>query len=130
MCLSLRDIIVNELRKTKSKLKEEIGLQFVHGEKCVAAYTDVEKHIRFLLKQPGIQGALSFPKCTMVVYDYVDEFRFLSWSSLCTGETSIQLKIVEPDNLLSLVLKIGKSDNLIFFKLRFLNVDWFTGHGI
>lgn len=49
----------------------------------------------------------------MVVCDYVDKFRFLSWSSLCTGETSIQLKIVELDNLLSLVLKIGKSENII-----------------
>lgn len=73
----------------------------------------MEKHIRFLLKQPGIQDALNIPKCTMVVCDYVDKFRFLSWSSLCTGETSIQLKIVELDNLLSLVLKIGKSENII-----------------
>lgn len=104
----IRDVIVQELRKTKSKLKEEIGLQFIQSEKFVAAYTDVEKHIRFLLKQPGVQDALNFPKGIMVVYDYVDEFRFLSWSSFCTGETSIQLKIVEPNNLLSLVLKIGK----------------------
>ena len=84
----------------------------------MAAYTNVERHIKFLLKQPGIQDALSFPKSTMLVYDYLDEFRFLSWSSLCTGETSIQLKIVEPNNLLSLVLKIGKSENKIYAKGR------------
>lgn len=45
----------------------------------------------------------------MVMYDYLDEFRYLNWSSLCSGETSIQLKIVEPNNLLSLVLKLGES---------------------
>lgn len=70
----------------------------------------MEKHIRFLLQQPGIQDAITFPKHAMVVYDYLDEFRYLSWSSFCTGETSIQLKIVEPNNLLILVLKIGKSE--------------------
>lgn len=43
----------------------------------------------------------------MVMYDYLDEFRYLNWPSLCSGETSIQLKIVEPNNLLSLVLKLG-----------------------
>lgn len=43
------------------------------------------------------------------MYDYLDEFRYLNWSSLCSGETGIQLKIVEPNNLLSLVLKLGES---------------------
>ena len=96
------------LKETKTKLKEDIGLKFVHSDNYIAAYTDVEKHIKFLLSQPGTQGALAFPRNKMVIYDYVDEFHYLSWSAFCTGETSIQLKIVEPCNLLSLVLKIGR----------------------
>ena len=74
-----------------------------------AAFTNVEKHIRFLLEQPGIQGAIQFPNNIMVMYDYLDESRYLDWSSLCSGETSIQLKIVEPNTLPSLLLKLGES---------------------
>lgn len=109
MLLFVRDTIVDTLRTTKYKLQEEIGLEFIHNGQLVAAFTNVEKHIRFLLKQPGIQGAIQFPNNIMVMYDYLDEFRYLNWSSLCSGETSIQLKIVEPNNLLSLVLKLGES---------------------
>lgn len=99
---------MDALRKTKNQLKEEIGLEFIHNEQLVAAYTNVQKHIKFLLRQPGVQDAIKFPNSIMVLYDYLDEFRFLSWSSLYTGETSVQLKLVEPNNLLSLVLKLGK----------------------
>ena len=109
MLLFVRDTIVDALRKTKYKLQEDIGLEFIHNGQLVAAFTNVEKHIRFLLNQPGIQGAIQFPNNIMVVYDYLDEFRYLNCSSLCSGETSIQLKIVEPNNLLSLVLKLGES---------------------
>ena len=42
------------------------------------------------------------------VYDYLDEFQYLNWSFLCTGESSTQLKIVEPHNLLILELKMAK----------------------
>ena len=103
-----RDTIVDALRRTKNELKEEIGLEFIHEGQLVAAFTNVEKHIKFLLKQPGVQGAIQFPHNTMVVYDYLDEFGYLAWSSLYSGETSIQLKLVEPNNLLSLVLKLGR----------------------
>ena len=109
MLLFVRDTIVDALRKTKYKLQEDIGLEFIHNGQLVAAFTNVEKHIRFLLNQQGIQGAIQFPNNIMVMYDYLDEFRYLNWSSLCSGETSIQLKIVEPNNLLSLVLKLGES---------------------
>ena len=54
----------------------------------MAAFTNVEKkHIKFLLKQPGVQGAIQFPKNTI------------------PGQ---KLKLVEPNNLLSLVLKLGR----------------------
>ena len=109
MLLFVRDTNVDALCKTKYKLQEEIGFEFIHNGELVAAFTNVEKHIRFLLKQPGIQGAIQFPNNIMVMYDYLDEFCHLNWSSLCSGETSIQLKIVEPNNLLSLVLKLGES---------------------
>jgi len=99
---------VDALRRTKDRLKEEIGFQFISNGEIVAAYTDVAKHIQFMLRQPGIQGAIQFPNNIMVMYDYLDEFRYLNWSAFCTGETSIQLKLVEPNNLLSLVLKLGK----------------------
>jgi len=82
------------LRKTKDSLKEEIGLQFINNGQLVAAYTDVEKHIQFMLRQPGIQGTLQFPNNIMVMYDNLDEFRCLNWSASCSGE-SIQLKLVE-----------------------------------
>ncbi|KAK2555463.1 hypothetical protein P5673_022798 [Acropora cervicornis] len=42
----------------------------------------LKKHIKFLLKQPGIQGAIQFPNNIMVMYDCLDEFRYLNWSSL------------------------------------------------
>ena len=103
-----RDTIVDALRRTKNELKEEIGLDFIHKGQLVATFTNVEKHIKFLLKQPGVQGAIQFPNNTMVVYDYLDEFGYLAWSSLYSGETSIQLKLIEPNNLLSLVLKLGR----------------------
>ena len=57
-------------------MKEEIGLQVIHYDHFVTAYTDVSKHIRFLLQQPGIQDALNFPNPS--VYDYLDEFRYLN----------------------------------------------------
>lgn len=82
-----RDTIVDTLRRTKNELKEEIGLEFIHKGQLVAAFTNVEKHTKFLLKQPGVQGAIQFPNNTMVVYDYLDEFGYLAWSSLYSGET-------------------------------------------
>ena len=96
-----RDTIVDTLHRTKNELKEEIGLEFIHKGQLVAAFTNVEKcQIKFLLKQPGVQGAIQFPNNTMVVYNYLDEFRYLAWSSLYFT--------VEPNNLLSLVLKLGR----------------------
>ena len=45
----------------------------------MAAFTNVEnKHIKFLLKQPGVQGAIQFLKTTMVVYQYLGEFGYLA----------------------------------------------------
>ena len=57
---------MNSILRTKSKMKEEIGLQVVHYDHFVTAYTDVSKHIRFLLQQPGIQDALNFPNQLLV----------------------------------------------------------------
>ena len=45
-----RDTIVDPLQRTNNKLKEEIGLEFIHNGQLVAAFIDVEKHIKFLLK--------------------------------------------------------------------------------
>ena len=54
----------------------------------MAAFINVEKkHIKFLLKQPRVRGAIQFPKNTI------------------PGQ---KLKLVEPNNLLSLVLKLGR----------------------
>ena len=100
---------VDAFRKTKHKLQEVIGLELIHNGQFVPAFINVEKDTGFLLKQPRIQGAIQFPYNIMVMYDYLDEFRSLNWSSLCSGETSIQLKISEPNNLPIVVLKLGKS---------------------
>ena len=45
-----RENIVDALRRTKNKLKEGIGLELIHNEQLVAAFTNVEKHIKLLLK--------------------------------------------------------------------------------
>ena len=105
----VRDTIVDALHNAKYKLQDEIGLDFIHNGQLVAAFTKVEKHKRFLVKTPDIQGAIQFPNNIMVMYDYLDEFRYLNWSSLCSGETRIQLKIAELHNLLSFVIKLGES---------------------
>ena len=108
MTLFVSDTIVDALHKTKYKLQEEIGLELIHNGQLVAAFINVEKDIGFLLKRSGIQGAIQFPNTIMVMYDYLDKFCYINWSSLHSGETSIQLKIFEPNNLLSLVLKLGE----------------------
>ena len=67
----------------------------------MAAFTNVEKkHIKFLLKQPGVRGAIQFPKNTI------------------PGQ---KLKLVEPNNLLSLVLKLGR-----YLCLQILSTQPFT----
>ena len=53
-----RDTIVDALRRTKNELKEEIGMEFIHKGQLVVAFTNVEKHIKFLLKQPGVEVAI------------------------------------------------------------------------
>lgn len=100
-----KDIVINELNKTKQTLQQEVGLKFITDGEIVSAYTDISKHLEFLLKEAG--DALSFPNGNMIIYDYMDEFSFMGWSSFYTGETSIQIKIVEPHNLLSFVLRAG-----------------------
>ena len=45
-----RDTIVDTLQRTNNKLKEEIGQEFIHNGQLVVAFTNVEKHIKFLLK--------------------------------------------------------------------------------
>ena len=60
----------------------------------MAAFTNVEnKRIKFLLKQPGVQGAIQFPKNYGSVQQYLG---------------GLKLKLVEPNNLLSLVLELGR----------------------
>ena len=103
-----KDTVVQELNKAKELLSREVGLQFLRNGNIVAAYTDVAKHIQFLLQQPGVQDALSFPRDAIIIYDYLDEFCYMGWSQFYSGETSIQIKIVEPSNLLSFVIKAGK----------------------
>ena len=103
----------DKMKNIKQELQEEVGLDFIVKGKLVAAYTDVGKHIQFLLKQPGIANCLPLPKDVMLVYDYIDEFRNLSLSYFSGSQTSIQLKIVEPHNLLSLILRLGKYTELL-----------------
>ena len=107
-CTAWSNVTVHEIWRTKFTLKQEIGLQIVHVDQFVTEYADAEKQIRFLLQQPGIQDARNFQNDALVVfmYDNLDEFQYISWSSVCTGETSIQFKIVEPNNLLR--IEIGR----------------------
>ena len=90
-----RNTIVDALRRTKNELKEKIGLDFIHKRQLVAAFTNVGKHIKFLLKQPGVQGAIQFPNNTMVVCNHLDEFGYLAWSSLYTTKTCRAKQLVE-----------------------------------
>ena len=66
------------MRATKTELQELVGFDYVVKENLVAAFTNVEKHLRFI--QPGITEALPMPRNTLLIYDYLDEFRNLSWS--------------------------------------------------
>ena len=69
------------------------------------------EHFQVLLQQPGVQDALSFPRDAIIIYDYLDEFCYMGWFQFYSGETSVQIKNVEPSNLLSLVIKAGKAEN-------------------
>ena len=79
----------DKMKNIKQELQEEVGLDFIVKGKLVAAYTNVEKHIQFLLKQSGIANCLPLPKDVMLVYDYIDEFRNLYWSYFSGSQTSI-----------------------------------------
>ena len=52
------------MRATKKKLQELVRLDYVVKGNLVAAYTNVEKHLRFLLSQPGMTEALPMPRNT------------------------------------------------------------------
>ena len=75
-----KDTVVQELNKAKELLSREVGLQLLRKGNIVAAYTDVAKRIQFLLQQPGVQDALSFPRDAIDIYDYLDEFCYMGWS--------------------------------------------------
>ena len=96
-----------QLQQTKEMLRQDLGLGFITSGNMVAAYTNIAQHIQFILKQPGIQDEITFPKQSLIIYDYLDEYGYLPWSQFSTGETSIQIKLVKPNNLLSMVLKVG-----------------------
>ena len=68
----------DKMKNIKQELQEEVGLDFIVKGKLVAASTNVEKHIQFLLKQSDIANCLPLPKDVMLIYDYIDEFRNLS----------------------------------------------------
>ena len=108
--------VIKELNTTKEMLRREIGLQFISNGKIVAAYTNIAKHIEFLLRQPGVQGALSFPKNNMVIYDYMDEFSFMGWSHLYTGkcETTYSYSCV-----LFPIINFWKFFQLLLFQYRY-----------
>ena len=78
---------VEKMRATKKKLQELVGFGYVVKGNLVAAYTNVEKHLRFLLSQPGMTEALPMPRNTLLIYDYLDEFRNLSWSYFSGSQT-------------------------------------------
>ena len=45
----------------------------------MAAFTNVEnKRIKFLLKQPGVQGAIQFPKTYGSVQQFLGEFGYVA----------------------------------------------------
>ena len=99
---------VVKMHATKKELQEQVGFDYVVKGNLVAAYTNVEKHLRFLLSQPGMTEVLPMPRNTLLIYDYLDEFRNLSWSYFSGSQTSIFMKCVDQHNLLSLILQLSK----------------------
>ena len=93
---------------TKKELQELVGFDYIVKGNLLAAYTNVEKHLRLLLSQPGMTEALPMPRNTLLICDYLDEFGNLSWSYFSGSQTSISMKCVDQHNLLNLILRLGK----------------------
>ena len=100
------------IRNTKKKLQTLVGFDYVVKGKLVAAYTNVEKPIWFLLSQPGVASVMPILKDIIIIYDYLDEFRNLSWSYFSGSQTSIQLKIVKLYNARSFIIKLSKASSI------------------
>ena len=80
----------------------------------MAAYINVEKAITWLLTKDSISTALKMPNDKLIVYFYTDGFPWMLWSRYFSGETSIRIKLVEPNNFLSTTLTVCQwlgSDN-------------------
>ena len=102
-----KDEIIVTLSARKSHLSKTVGLQFEEHDGIVVGYTIVKQYIKFLLSQPGLCNVLDLSKKALLIYSYGNLAPFLKWSRHFTGMTSLRLKIVEPHNMLSLVITLG-----------------------
>lgn len=102
-----KEEIFSELNSTRKELLDKLGLQFNSFGEVVVGYVDIEKYITLFLSQSGVQSAIGMPNNALILYDYTDGFPWLKWSRHFQGETSVQVKLVEPYNLLSTVLTVA-----------------------
>ena len=95
----------NQLEKTfmakASEPKTSKNLQFIEYKRTVAAFTDIAKSIQCLLKKESLANIIQVPNKCIIVFHYLDLFPWLPWSRHFNGETTGQLKILEPTNTYS-----------------------------
>lgn len=101
-----RDEMVNEQKKSKENLKESLDLKFFEKDGKVAGYINVSKALTWFLSHKGTNNAIPMPNDKLLVYAYTDAFPWMLWSKFFSGETSIRIKIVEPNNLMSTIITI------------------------
>lgn len=103
-----KDAIVKCLNKTKEELGQQVGLELEEKSNgIVVATVNVQKYLEFLLSMPGVNDAITFPKGSLMIYQFTDLAPWLKWSRFSNGITTLRVKVVDPYNLQSLVITCG-----------------------
>ena len=100
-----KDDMCEKLNCVKMLFKK-VSLDFVEHNGVLAAYTNVKKTVEWLLSKESLKETILVPNEKLIVYHYVDAFPWMQWSKYFNGETAIQIKLVEPHNLLSSIATV------------------------
>ena len=102
-----KEKIIKRNEEHRKKLGETVGITFNEHQNTVFATVNIQKYLQYLLSQPQFDLQTLAPCDKILVYQFTDLAPFLRWSWHCNALSSCRLKVVDLQNLHSLLITIG-----------------------
>ena len=119
-------VILSQVHSRREEMLQAAGVHFNETDSLVYATVNIQKYLEYLLSQPMFDMHSLTPKNKLIVYKYTDLAPFLRWSWHYNGLTTTRLKVVDTNNLQSLIITTGAylgEDTYENMRLAFLNAN-------